>query len=486
MKHLALVSFAAACGASNTNTKPAVHVAASFEASSSIATSSPGNVTAAAAPDRSADEIAALRAEGPAALARLLKTYDALAAGDAKQRLGATIDKVAGQRFATVSRMYWYTDLEAAKAEAKQTGKPILSLRMLGRLDEDLSCANSRFFRTILYSNATLGPWLRDHFVLHWSSERNVPKVTIDFGDGRVLERTVTGNSAHFVLDSSGRPLDVLPGLYAPSAFQEELTKSLALAAQVGDKTDAERRKLVIAYHAKRISDRSEQWQKLGGSVPVIYGRRGLLSSADVDATVALAQRATVSKAYIEVPDLRIVDVGSDPGALAPDLELWAVIGQRLYHWGDPPVGAPAAADEASLNGFAFGRPPREQAPRRAAPHAPTTPLHLLDAQSTSLVLALANAPGAPPLDDARKDQMLARLDQTLAADTAQNEMQLRTQIDSYFAYDSYGGDVTFGNLDEYIYANVFHTPASDPWLGLLPRDAFTGLPADGVTTKAR
>jgi hypothetical protein len=34
---------------------------------------------------------------------------------------------------------------------------------------------------------------------------------------------------------------------------------------------------------------------------------------------------------------------------------------------------------------------------------------------------------------------------------------------------------------DTWIYDNVFHTPAADPWLGLLPRTSFTGLPGDGV-----
>ena len=41
------------------------------------------------------------------------------------------------------------------------------------------------------------------------------PKVTIDFGNGKTLERTLTGNSAHLVLDVDGRPVDALPGLFS-------------------------------------------------------------------------------------------------------------------------------------------------------------------------------------------------------------------------------------------------------------------------------
>src|SRR6516162_6507450 len=68
----------------------------------------------------------------------------------------AELARVGGQWDEASARLYWFTDLEQAKAEAKRTNKPILSLRLLGRLDEELSCANSRLFRAVLYSNARL------------------------------------------------------------------------------------------------------------------------------------------------------------------------------------------------------------------------------------------------------------------------------------------------------------------------------------------
>jgi hypothetical protein len=161
-------------------------------------------------------------------------------------------DAVAGQRDAMASRLYWYTDLEQAKAAAAREGKPILSLRLLGRLDQELSCANSRFFRTTLYPDPRVNNLLRERFVLHWSSERPVPVVTIDYGDGRIMKRTVTGNSVHYVLDETGRPIDALPGLYSASAFVETLSRSLELAAS--KPTDEQLR----AWHA-RAAERSER-----------------------------------------------------------------------------------------------------------------------------------------------------------------------------------------------------------------------------------
>lgn len=140
---------------------------------------------------------------------------------------GEALDKVCGVRDCADIRLFWYTDLEAAKAAARTAEKPILSLRLLGRLDEEFSCANSRFFRTVFYKNSAINRLLRDEFVLHWRSVRPVPKITIDFGDGSRLERTLTGNSIHYVLDSRGRLLDALPGLYGPAAFQSALEAAM-------------------------------------------------------------------------------------------------------------------------------------------------------------------------------------------------------------------------------------------------------------------
>jgi hypothetical protein len=131
----------------------------------------------------------------------------------------AELDRLCAQKDAHTSLLFWHTELGAAVSDARRVKKPILSLRLLGRLDEELSCANSRFFRKLLYPQAQINQLLRDHFVLHWQSVRPVPKVTIDFGDGRRLEKTLTGNSVHLVLDPEGRPADALPGLFAPGVF---------------------------------------------------------------------------------------------------------------------------------------------------------------------------------------------------------------------------------------------------------------------------
>jgi hypothetical protein len=140
------------------------------------------------------------------------------------------LDRLCAQRDAHTTLLYWFTDLDAAIVEARRTRRPILSLRLLGRLDEELSCANSRFFRKLLYPKPRINAVLRRDFVLHWQSVRPVPRVTIDFGDGRRVERTLTGNSVHVVLDPYGRIVDALPGLMNPDVFLDQLVQARAFA----------------------------------------------------------------------------------------------------------------------------------------------------------------------------------------------------------------------------------------------------------------
>ena len=145
-----------------------------------------------------------------------------------------------------IADLDWHTDLESAKRRARETARPILSLRLLGRLDEPYSCANSRYFRTLLYPE----PRVREAmsaFVLHWESLRPVPKVTIDFGDGRTLVRTITGNSLHAVLRSDGAPVDAILGLLSADAFVNALGRALPMTRTTRASELAERHRDALA-----------------------------------------------------------------------------------------------------------------------------------------------------------------------------------------------------------------------------------------------
>ena len=69
----------------------------------------------------------------------------------------------------------------------------------------------------MLFSSDPLAAYINATFKPVWESVRPVPVVTIDFGNGERITRTLHGNIATSVCDPAGRVLDVLPGLYAPA-----------------------------------------------------------------------------------------------------------------------------------------------------------------------------------------------------------------------------------------------------------------------------
>lgn len=361
----------------------------------------------------------------PAELARLLAEYDAASTPEARAALEPEIDRVAGQRYAVASRLYWHTDVAAAQAEARATGRSILSLRMLGRLDEELSCANSRLFRTILYPDPAVAELLRTRFVLHWSSERPAPRVTVDYGDGRRLETTVTGNSAHFVLDAEGRPLDVLPGLYAPAVFRAELTALADLAERLRPLDAGARRVALREHHISAIRTSVARKRRLPPDV---------LADPDLG-PLALAQAVTVSKAAVEVPMLRAFDLQVDPGR--PRLSTAQLTRAAQGLWGLSDAGLFDPTVTARLRDF------------------------LPDAS--------------------RADVALVRLGMNVLGETVLNDVFLRDLAHAWFRDAFRAGSPSFDDANTWVYAQLFHTPASDPWLGLVPADVYTGLPGGAV-----
>ncbi len=278
-----------------------------FWSAALTAASAPGNreTLARAAlrgtPEEASEAVVGLRREGPAGMEALLALAGSCLDGSCRDA-AETIDRVCGVRDCADIRLFWYTDLEAAKETARATGKPILSLRLMGRLDEELSCANSRFFSTVYYKNREVNELLRERFVLHWRSVRPVPRVTIDFGDGTRLERTLTGNSIHYVLDSRGRLVEALPGLSGPEAFRNALDVAARAARTAAGMEDAQLVNWLTARHRRQLAVRSSAWfRDLAALAP-----RPALNAAPAPAL------ATASKMAGEQPLLMVFDRVSD------------------------------------------------------------------------------------------------------------------------------------------------------------------------------
>jgi hypothetical protein len=278
------------------------------------------------APTDSLPAIEKLRAAGPAGLDALFNVYaDRLprstrAATDPDwEKIRAAFDTVAQQRDAYASHLYWYTNLNEAEAAARAAGKPILSLRLLGKLNEEYSCANSRFFRTTLYPNAQVSGYMRDHFILHWQSVRPVPRITVDMGDGRRIERTITGNSIHYILDADGNPIDALPGLYSAKAFIAGLDHAFDAEQQAAKLNGVERQDFLKNYHTTRLADITRQWS-------------ADLAAVDQPSVTSL-DRGQLDLHTSELAWKKIAALHNDPESLD-------VASIRLIQFKDPPTAA--------------------------------------------------------------------------------------------------------------------------------------------------
>ena len=389
------------------------------------------------------ESAAALRAEGPAGLVTLRRVH-AKHADDPAVREAARL--VAGQKDAHAAWLYWHTDLDAALVRARSEGKPVLSLRLLGRLDEDLSCANSRFFRTVLYPDPAVNELLRERYVLHWQSVRPVPRVTVDFGDGRKLERTVVGNSVHLLLDERGRVLDAMPGLVAPGVFATWLDR------QVG-----------VAQHGLTLEnpERFDEW----------------LKTWHYNAHRSFALQLTQALAELGVPEAEAVQPQAQRDAVAANRRTMSkriVALPMLEAMGEPELAQNADANEAvwaKLSARYEGASTLSE-PARALVRAKQP----LPAERAHEVTAMKMVAVDPLI------RVFSELERNVALDTARNEFDLHRRLHGWYAR----GEVDPEDVDALVYRiydELFLSPLDDPWHGLTPDDAYTALDAGGRVT---
>jgi hypothetical protein len=384
---------------------------------------------------------ATYRQNGPTGLAQFITQHDRELKSGQSPELRATLDAICQQRDCHASRLYWYTDLEQAKAAAQQSGKPILSLRLLGKLDEELSCANSRFFRLALYANQAVGNQLRDRFILHWSSERPVPKVTIDFGDGRKLERTVTGNSVHYVLDTQGRPIEAIPGLYGPQAFAAQLTQAETFFKTWQLMPAMQQPGALRQYHYDRFAQVQRQWSQALTTVTM----------KNTPALLALPKQPPTSGPLFPTAATAGFRAMTKSGVELPVVQLMTPLDRNRQTLGQ-------ITDAAAWNVLAD----RDQSRSK------------LDANSLALMAQKVAPESLQALPIVR-----AQFEQSMALDTVRNEYLLHSQLHQWFSEQE--TLVSLEQLNGRVYTSLFLTPASDPWLGMRPGNAFAAIEGDGV-----
>jgi hypothetical protein len=384
----------------------------------------------------------------------------------------------------------------------------------------------------VLYGNSKLSAWLRNNFVLHWKSTRPVPKITIDFGDGRVLERTITGNAFHYVLDSNGRFADAIPGLMGAEPFKAAVNKARLFAVRSTSLDDDAYASARSEWHARQYDNNLVRWNEDLSAVDGSTSRKqpehpsatDAISRAfgkdSIEGTVVRkitpdaesAIRRAPTKTAAQAP---VLDATRPPASTAVD----RATGKRRAE--APVVNAvqPPAADavrRATGKGLVEGPIIRQLTQERTARESTVTVSTTtyagllerteslgwesfaasmvdrvrLDPSSRSIVerhnpelalKAIALAGSKMRVEDPMA-RMIGTFESSLAVDTVRNEYEFHTLIHERVRDGELERDLE--EITEWIYAEIFLTPSDDPWLGLAPTDAYTGIAGAGLKTK--
>jgi hypothetical protein len=352
------------------------------------------------------------------------------------QLLDQAIDQIGGQRYASESELYWYTDWDKAAQASRDSNRPILALKMMGKLTDEYSCANSRFFRTTLYLDPAIRQTLQKDFVLYWNSVRPVPKVTIDYGDGRIMERTLTGNSAHYVVSTKGHVFDCLPGLNSPTSFLSWLDEMKSLADQPGNSVQS-----LAAYHQRKLNALHSSGfplnavsQTPGNNTP---GNNTAIRSSNP--TDRLFEPAIASEQQKPAAAVAMVRAVSKSRVEAPLLSSHAI--------------------------------------NESVPFIGVTVPRVVELSEESRQMIIREN---PQLDGASTQNLLQRFCDTIGQDERLNQ-QLHTIVHQWL---SEGAPRELVEFNDRVYSELFLTPSSDSWLGMGPSDFYTGLVDGGLKTK--
>lgn len=388
-------------------------------------------------PAEAAIAIEELRALGQEGLDALLKTHwrelgwiGLRQMNERRQKITFALDSVAMQKDAYASRLYWFTDLEKAKIEAQKTGNPILSLRLLGNLNEEFSCANSRFFRAVLYPNDQISKTLREKYVLHWKSVRPAPRITVDFGDGRRIERTVTGNSIHYLLDAKGNVVDALPGLNSPFKFLRFLEHDWT-AKQSASLAGKQRADFLIDYHKGQRDIILRSWE---------------INLKNLKVKLPAPEPAPAKPTAIEAAPLAVTKMST---------ELLLVGAVSLYDFKTLDENTNLESWRKIADSF--------------AEYTQLDPSAMYFIRQQTLKSGLS---------DAEFKKLAENLRNSIALDTARNEYLFETKIHEWLAANP---SPDLEKFNEKIYTELFLTPSSDKWLGLYNSDIYVALDGGGI-----
>ncbi|HNC44181.1 MAG TPA: hypothetical protein PLU80_08445, partial [Acidobacteriota bacterium] len=90
----------------------------------------------------------------------------------------------------------------------------------------------------------------------------------------------------------------------------------------------------------------------------------------------------------------------------------------------------------------------------------------------------LPDATNTSGTGESRFERTVQTFERSVALDTVRNEYLFHTRM---YDWLQAGEGENVDQLNERVYAELFLTPSSDPWLGLLPADTYTAIQNEGI-----
>lgn len=152
----------------------------------------------------------------------------------------------------------------------------------------------------MLFSQTEIAAYINQNFEPVWQSVRPVPQVSIDFGNGNIIKRTLNGNIATYVCTADGTVVDILPGIYQPTAFLESLKTIEKIANSLPAEGNTE---ILFAYHNMALQQQSSDTQ-------LISDRSAYGEMLAVDTTQnETERRAMVHRRLLMMPNQKFKDI---------------------------------------------------------------------------------------------------------------------------------------------------------------------------------
>lgn len=309
----------------------------------------------------------------------------------------------------------------------------------------------------MLLSDPETAKLLNTEFVPCWDTVRPVPLVTIDFGNGRTLKRTLAGNTVISICAADGRVLDAYPGVYTPTAFKGQISDTLGLFRKLtAAPAPAEQAAELAAWHREQFVKgvRAEgarlTLSKAFVESPLLaalgvppakafgYGQAAPVGDAPPAVTVpATPSRVltTTSKAVVQSSVLKALTPSqvSPATPVPPGVQPQGLVAQNV----DPLVDPQAA--------FAQFSERIEDVSKRAA--------------SVRQLRRTTTGPEAPK----KTPEQIGK--EAVEADSTINVQAIRPAVHLWFMANGAPRDAR--SVRDVMYRDLLHVPVDDPYLGL-------------------